>query len=123
METDLPLTEEITRITMTTRIDKDRLGNDVVVEVEDDEPVMVFAWWIASSDEPVLAGHERLIVDAQMIAESGQFSPTDKVELPGIEDPSGNPVRFAVVGRAENVDHNPWLHVGREVVNLKEVSG
>ena len=123
MEAELPLTEEVRRITVVTRIDKDPLGNEETVEVEQDEPVPVFAWWIVSSSEPVLAGHERLLVDARMIAATGEFSASDKVILPGITDRAGDPVRFAVEGRPENVDHNPWLHVGREVVNLKEVSG
>lgn len=123
MEGALPLTQAVTRVATVTRIDKDRLGNDVTVEVESPDPVKVFSWWIVSSDEPVLAGHERLIVDARMIAAVGEFSPTDKVELPGYTDGAGVPVRFAVMGWPENVDHNPWLHVGREMVNLKEVSG
>lgn len=123
MEADLPLTQPVFRFSTVTTTEKDRLGNDVVVEVEQDEPVLVFSQWIVSSDEPVLAGHERLIVDARMIAKAGEFSPTDVVKLPGVTDDEGELVKFKVIGRAENVDHNPWLHVGREVVNLKEVSG
>ncbi|WP_141564617.1 hypothetical protein [Dietzia alimentaria] len=117
MEDDLPLTQEVTKITVTQSWETDRLGNRVPVEVREDAPVLVHSWRIVSSDEPILAGHERTVVDARMIAAVGDFSPTDKVELPGM------PVVFEVVGRAVNVDHNPWLHVGREIVNLKEVSG
>lgn len=123
MEADLPLTQEVSRIRTVITTEEDRLGNDVLVEVEEDDPVLVFSWWIVSSDEPVLAGHERLIVDARLIASTGEFSSTDVVKLPGVTDPGGELVRFKVEGRSENVDHNPWLHVGREVVNLREVSG
>lgn len=123
IEADLPLTVPVHRLTTVIRVDKDRLGNDVRVEVEEDEPVLVFSWWIVSSSEPVLAGHERLIADARMIAASGEFSPSDIVKLPGVTTSSGSAARFKVEGRGENVDHNPWLHVGREIVNLKEVSG
>lgn len=123
IEGDLPLTMPVVRMRTVTRTEKDRLGNLVDVEVEDDNPVLVFSWWIASSDEPILAGHERLIIDARMIAKSGEFSSTDVVKLPGVTDPDGAEVRFEVIGRPENHDHNPWLHVNREVVNLKEVSG
>lgn len=117
MEDDLPLTQPVTRIRLVETIDKDRLGNPVTRQVEDDEPVWVHSWRIVSSDEPILAGHERAVVDARMVAAVGDFVRTDNVELPG------EPGRFEVVGRPINVDHNPWLHVGREIVNLKEVSG
>lgn len=117
MEEDLPLTQEVTRVRTTQSWETDELGNKVPVEVRDDEPVLVHSWRIVSSDEPILAGHERTTVDARLIAAVGDFSPTDKVELPG------QPGQFHVIGRAVNVDHNPWLHVGREIVNLKEVSG
>lgn len=123
MEEDLPLTVEVTRITVTQSWEEDRLGNKVPVEVREDVPVLVHSWRIVSSDEPILAGHERLVVDARMITAVGEFSPSDKVELPGIVDQAGDPVTFEVLGRAVNVDHNPWLHVGREIVNLKEMSG
>lgn len=123
MESDLPLTVEVTRVTVTQSWETDRLGNKVPVEVREDVPVLVHSWRIVSSDEPILAGHERTVVDARMVAATGDFTSTDKVELPGIVDPTGDPVRFEVIGRPVNVDHNPWLHVGREIVNLKEVSG
>lgn len=123
MEEDLPLTQQVMRIAKVSTTETDRLGNEIVVEIEQDNPVLVFSHWIVSSDEPVLAGHERLIVDARMIAKTGEFSSTDVVKLPGITDSEGELVKFTVVGRGENVDHNPWLFVGREIVNLKEVSG
>lgn len=94
----------------------DPFGNEVPGEPVT-ETVKVFAWWIGSSSEPGLAGHvERVDSDATMFAPSGEFTPSDEVDLPDVG-------RFRVMGRPGNWDHNPWLIPGLEQVDLKLSEG
>lgn len=107
-----PLTFPVTRIRRTPG-GIDELGNDVITDAEDE--VLVFGWSQISPQEPVVAGHPRIEVDATLIADVGDFVPTDAVVLPGEDDP------FEVVGPAQNFDNNPWWSPSREVVNLRRI--
>lgn len=107
----LPLTVPVTRIRrVVTGVD--RLGNDIVGESS--EHVLVFAYYTASPDEPLVAGHERLQLDARMITAVGDFVADDAVILPTFGD-----VPFEVIGEVENYDSNPWWSPDRDIVNLR----
>lgn len=93
----------------------DELGNDVVTEIR--ESIKVFGWYSTTPDEPIIAGHERVVVDVALIAKSGDFEAGDAVVLPGDDSV------YEVIGGAANYDHNPWWSPGREVVGLKVVKG
>lgn len=110
-----PVTQEVIRL-RPGGDDTDPFGNPVPgAPVE--EPVLVFAWWIGSSGEPNLAGHvERVDSDASLIAEPGDFTPSDQVILPG----QGV---FKVDGHPANYDNNPWWSPGVEMVDLRRVEG
>lgn len=108
-----PLTKPVTRI----RRDlsgTDELNNDITVESRDE--VLVFAYYTLSPDEPVVSRHERLELDARLIAGVGDFIADDAVVLPGLGDKE-----FEVIGEAENYEANPWWSPGVETVNLRRV--
>lgn len=94
----------------------DELNNDVWVDVEVSAPVKVAGWSSPSSDEPKIAGHDRLTVDVELLAPVGVFSARDAVRLPDRDD------LMEVVGEPENYSFNPFgWDPGLEVVNLSEV--
>lgn len=104
----------VTRIRTERSPDTDELGNDVWVESEQD--VLVYGWSVPQSSEPKLAGHDRLIVDIELIAPAGVFVARDSVKLPGQDQ------ALEVVGKPENYSHNPFGWDPRaEIVNLSGV--
>lgn len=110
-----PLRHAVERIRRS-RLEADSLGNPTYVESV--SKVLVAGWHnpVPSSDfidEPVLAGHKRTVISAQMYAPSGEFIAEDKVRLT-----AGGTV-FDVIGQPNNLDHGPfgWAP-GLEVVNL-----
>lgn len=107
-----PLTIPVTRIRRSAS-EVDELGNDVISESR--REVLVFGWSYTSPDEPVVAGHPRVEVDATLIAGVGDFVASDAVVLRGDPDP------FEVIGSPQNFDNNPWWSPAREVVNLRRV--
>ena len=109
-----PLTVPVTRHRVT-RGAVDDLGNDTTT-VEDTE-VMVFAAWVPSSDEQLLAGHDRVLVDAKLAAPIDAFRDDDEATV----DTIGG--RFVVDGRPENYEANPWWSPGLEIVNLRRIHG
>ena len=110
-----PLTQEVTRLRSGGTV-TDPFGNEVAGPPSEDQ-ILVFAWWVGSSDEPGLAGHiERVESDATMFAPSGEFTASDQVVLPGVGV-------FEVMGRPGNWDHGPWWTPGLEQVDLKLVEG
>lgn len=77
------------------------------------------AFWVVSSQEPAVAGHDRVIVDAAMfVASTVMPAPRDRVTITQLGG------RFEVIGYAENYDHGPFgFKPGRVQVNLKRVEG
>lgn len=91
----------------------DELGNDIVTDVEVEEPVNIAGWAMPTTDEPKLAGHDRRTVIVEMYAPVGAFTVGDAVRLDGRRD------LLEVVGEPENYEHNPFgWSPGLEVVNL-----
>lgn len=91
-------------------------GNTVDVWA-DPVDVKVYGWYISSTHEPQIAGHERVLVDAQVLAPP-EFvpSPKDRVVLPGRGE-------FEVTGETEDYNHGPFRWRPGNVVNLRKVTG
>lgn len=107
---------EVVHVRRERQHDVDELNNDVWVDVEVSTPVKVAGWSKPSSDEPKLAGHDRLTVDVELLAPVGVFGDRDAVQLP---DRDG---LMEVVGEPENYSFNPFgWDPDLEVVNLVEV--
>lgn len=88
----------------------DELGNEKVQVSE--SHVRVAGWALPTSDEPKVAGHDRLTVDMELYAPVGQFREDDQVRI------DGHGI-LNVIGYPENYESNPfgWMP-GLEVVNL-----
>lgn len=106
----IPLSYEVRRIRHG-EIGRDALNN--VVYGETNDPLMVAAWWSSSSAEPKVAGHERLVVDVEIIAAPGDFREGDEI------DGVGDYGRLKVVGHPEDYRHGPWWDPGLVVVNCR----
>lgn len=108
---------EVTQIRRVRKLKQDELGNDVWVDTEVSEPVKVAGWSKPTSDEPKLAGHDRVTVAVELLAPVGVFKLRDAVQLPDRAD------RLEVVGEPENYSFNPFgFDPGLEVVNLGGIS-
>ena len=95
---------------------RDSRGN-VIDSWADPVDVKVYGWYISSTHEPQIAGHDRLLVDAQVLApESFRPGPKDRIELPGFGD-------YAVNGETEDYNHGPFGWRPGNVVNLRRVTG
>lgn len=83
------------------------------------EPVPVRSnWYVSSSHEPQIAGHERVLVDAQWFVPQGtEVGTQDKVRLPGY---AGD---FEVIGEVESYNDGPFSSGWPLVVNLRRVTG
>lgn len=110
MTTGFPLPFTLTRVRRAGK-GKDKLGNEVVQETRDE--VRVAGWAVPTSDEPKVAGHDRLVVDIEVYAPTGEFLEGDAVDIPKYG-------RCEVIGHPENYETNPfgWFP-GLEVVNLR----
>jgi hypothetical protein len=95
---------------------KDAHGNPVPSWSEVPEEHPVCGWSVPSSDEPKLAGHDRVVVDVELFAPT-EFpaGPHDRVIL--------NAEVFEVIGHAEDYTHGPWWDPGVVVWNLQRVEG
>lgn len=104
------LHHSVIRSRRTTSGERDLLGNEVWVDSED--RIAVAGWSTPTSDEPKVAGHDRLTVALELLAKPGDFLPDDTVTI----EPYG---QLLVVGWAENYSHGPFaFDPGLEVVNL-----
>ncbi|MET7752312.1 MULTISPECIES: hypothetical protein [Actinomycetes] len=76
----------------------------------------VYGWYMPSSTEPLLAGHDRVVVDVALLVPPGfQVGPHDQIDLPiGL---------FKVIGYAEDYNHGPFQWTPGSVVNLSRVEG
>ncbi len=81
--------------------------------------VLVFGWEnprTRRSDEPVLAGHERVLVDVDLYApQSLNIAPKDRLILNG--------KRFEVLGYPDDPNNNPWWRPGLVTVSLRRIEG
>ncbi|MGW6121502.1 hypothetical protein ACWFRF_20840 [Nocardia sp. NPDC055165] len=93
---------------------RDDHGNEIPVWAA---PVDVPAiWWPASTSEPQLAGHDRVVVDmVAAVASSLAVSPHDRLVLDTAE--------FEVIGAPSGWDRGPGRRARRKLLNLRRVDG
>lgn len=76
----------------------------------------VYGWYVPSTDEPAVAGHDRVVVDVKVLVPPGFVcGPNDRVVVDGST--------FDVVGLLEDYTFGPWGYRPGAVLNLREVSG
>ncbi|MGO3325318.1 hypothetical protein [Gordonia sp. (in: high G+C Gram-positive bacteria)] len=76
----------------------------------------VYGWGSPQTSEPKLAGHDREIVEVELLVPPGfSCSARDRMVLDGVE--------FEVIGGPEMFDHNPFGWNPGGIVNLKKVDG
>ncbi|WP_341258219.1 hypothetical protein [Gordonia malaquae] len=76
----------------------------------------VYGWGAPQTSEPKLAGHDREIVEVELLVPPGfECSHRDRMVLDGVE--------FEVIGGVEMFDHNPFGWNPGGVINLKAVNG
>jgi hypothetical protein len=79
----------------------------------------VIGWQVPASDEPIVAGHDRVVVDVELGVPPGfTMSPRAVVDLP--YGPEG---RFQVVGEIRTAEGNPFLWNPGGIVNLRRIDG
>ena len=95
---------------------RDAHGNPVT-SWADPVDVTVYGWHTGQSEEPQIAGHDRVRVDGRVFApESWQPGPRDLVVLPGKGE-------FKVIAEVEDYNHGPFGWRPGVVVNLRKVTG
>lgn len=78
-----------------------------------DVPAM---WWSPSSTEPVVAGHDRVVVDVVIVVDTSlTVSPHDRFVI--------GAKTYEVIGFPEDYDHGPYATPGRKPLNLQRVDG
>lgn len=102
---------------------QDEHGNDVPVFTpaldRPGTPRKVYGWSTPDTTEPPLAGHDRVIVDVELLVPEGfPAKPRDVIDLPA--GPSG---QFEVVGEVRDYNHGPFAWRPGSVVNLRRVDG
>lgn len=76
----------------------------------------VYGWGAPTSSEPKLAGHDRDIVEIELLVPPGfECGARDRIVLDGVE--------FDVIGEPQHYDHNPFGWNPGGVINLKAVNG
>lgn len=76
----------------------------------------VYGWGAPQGDEPKLAGHDRVVVQVELLVPPGfECASQDRMVLDGIE--------YEAVGPVESYDHNPFGWNPGGVVNLVKVDG
>lgn len=95
---------------------RDERGN-VTDTWDDPVEVSVIGWYVSSTHEPQIAGHDRVLVDAQVLVPEGFAAGTqDRFVLPGKGE-------FEVTGETEDYNHGPFGWRPGGVVNLRRVTG
>lgn len=93
----------------------DAHGNDIDFWFPE-VPKPVYGWGAPQSDEPKLAGHDREVVEVELLVPPGfECSHRDLMVLDGVE--------FEVIGDPEMFDHSPFGWNPGGVVNLRKVNG
>lgn len=94
---------------------RDEYGNDVEAWAPW-SPIRVFGWEPAKSTEPVLVGHERIVIAVKLYArKADRIGEHDRLILEGRV--------YDVVGEPEDPNNNPWFQPGLVTVNLRRVEG
>lgn len=115
MTTFLPLAQVVQHLPYEGKVKNDR-GN-VVDAWGDPVDVAVHGWHTSATHEPQIAGHDRVLVDAQVLAPSSwRPGPKDKVVLPGFGE-------YRVEGETEDFNHGPFGWEPGNRVNLRKVTG
>ncbi|WP_040815055.1 hypothetical protein [Nocardia concava] len=79
----------------------------------------VIGWSVPSATTPAVAGHDRTVVDVELLAPPGfPAKPRDVIDLP--YGPAG---QFAVVGEVQGTEGNPFEWAPGGVLNLQKVEG
>ncbi|AHH22102.1 hypothetical protein NONO_c73460 [Nocardia nova SH22a] len=79
----------------------------------------VIGWSVPSSEMPAVAGHDRVVVDVELLVPPGfPAKARDVIDLP--YGPAG---QFAVVGEIRGTEGNPFGWAPGGVVNLERVDG
>jgi hypothetical protein len=104
-------------------VGEDDHGNEIDVYTppldEPGTPHQVIGWSTPSSTEPLLAGHDRVVVDVELLAPPGfPAKPHDVIDLP--DSPAG---RFEVVGEVRDFTRGPFGFTPGGVLNLRRVEG
>ncbi|GAA4758746.1 hypothetical protein [Gordonia alkaliphila] len=78
----------------------------------------VYGWGAPNTTEPKTAGHDRQIVELEVLVPPGfpDLSHRAQVRLPGLGE-------FDVIGSVERYDHSPFGWNPGAVVNVKKVHG
>lgn len=80
------------------------------------EQVAVYGWSTPSSTEPAVAGHDRVVVDVQLLAPPDTLiGAYDLVDLPDGQ--------YQVIGTPEDYGTGPFAFAPGVCVNLRKVSG
>lgn len=78
--------------------------------------VKVYGWSTPKSDEPKLAGHDRIIVDLELLIPPDMtLGPYDLVDVDGVQ--------YEVIGEPEDYNHGFHAWQPGRVANLRKVSG
>ena len=77
--------------------------------------VPVYGWSTPSTTEPKLSGHDRVVVDVELLAPNFTPAPQDLIDLP-----EG---RYEVVGVTQDYNHGPFDFAPGAVINLRKVDG
>lgn len=99
----------------------DSHGNPVAIYTppldETGSPHPVIGWDVPTSTEPVLAGHDRVVVDVQLLTPPDfPARPRDVIDLP-----TGG--RYEVIGEAGGTEGNPFGWIPGGTLNLRRVDG
>ncbi len=83
----------------------------------DGTPVPVYGWSTPDSTEPPVAGHDRVIVDLQLLAPpTTTIGAHDLVDIP-------DEGQFEVIGDPLDFDSGPFGFKPGKVINLRRVEG
>lgn len=77
--------------------------------------VPVYGWHTPSTTEPKLAGHDRVIVDVELLAPGFTPKPQDWIDLPDGQ--------YEVVGATQDYNHGPFDWTPGAVIQLRKVDG
>ena len=115
MAVTFPLAQTVQHLAYAGEV-RDSRGN-VIDAWADPVDVAVYGWHTSATHEPQIAGHDRVLVDAQVLAPSSwRPSPRDKVTLPGFGE-------YQVIGETEDFNHGPFGWEPGNRVNLRKVTG
>ena len=77
--------------------------------------IPVYGWAVPQTVEPLMAGHDRVIVDVQLLAPpEAPIGPYDWVDLPDGQ--------YEVIGGADDYTHGPFGSPGGLVFNMRKVT-